>query len=229
MGTNFYDDVENQYKKYINKNLYKTGTTTLALKCEDGIVLGSDTRVTSGYFIAHKTGKKIFMIRPYLAMTIAGVVADAQAIVDTLKYHVNLYELHYNKKVPAKSAARLLSLILYQNRMLPLLTELIVAGKDYHEYSVYKLDPFGSLIKDNYTVSGSGSTIAIGVIENEYKTNLIVEKGTELAAKALLSAMKRDIASGDDFNISVIDDQGYRELSKEEKEKYFKKISDIRT
>ncbi len=46
MKTNFYDDVENQYKKYINKNLYKTGTTTLALKCEDGIVLGSDTRVT---------------------------------------------------------------------------------------------------------------------------------------------------------------------------------------
>lgn len=229
MPINFYDDKESKYKQYINENLYKTGTTTLALKCVDGVILGSDTRVTSGYFVAHKTGRKIFMIRPYLAVTIAGVVADAQAIIDTLRYHVNLYEFHYNKKVPAKSAARLLSLILYQNRMLPLLTELIVAGKDYNEYSIYKLDPFGSLIKDNYTVSGSGSTIAVGVIENEYKDSVNIEKGIELATKALLSAMKRDIASGDDFNIAIIDEKGYRELSREEKEKYFKRLSDIKT
>ena len=228
MESNFRNNIEEQLR-HVNENLYKTGTTTLALKCKDGVILGSDTRVTAGYFIAHKVGRKIFMIRPYLALTIAGVVADAQAIIDTLRYHVNLYEFQYNKKIPAKSAARLLSLILYQNRMFPLITELIVAGKDYNDYSVYKLDPFGSLIKDNYTVSGSGSTIAIGVIENEYKDNLVIEDGVKLAIKALISAMKRDVASGDNFNISIIDEHGYRELSKEEKEKYFSQISDIKT
>ncbi len=223
-------DFYNRMPRHVDEqNIYKTGTTTLALKCKDGVVLGSDTRVTAGYFVAHKIGKKIFMIRPYIAVTIAGVVADAQAIIDILKYNVNLYELKYGKQVSAKAAARLLSFILYRNRMFPLITELIVAGKDLDGFSIYKLDPFGSLIKDNYTVSGSGSPIAMGVIESEYSEDLSVNEGISLAAKALLSAMKRDVASGDDFNIAVIDEKGYRELSREEKDTYLKGISDIRT
>ncbi len=208
----------NEFYNKLNEHIVK-GTTTLAIKCKDGIVLGSDTRVTAGFFIAHKKGRKIYMIKPYLAVTIAGVVADAQAIVDTLKYHINLYEINYGVRATARAAARLLSIILYRNRLLPLMTELIVAGRDLDGYAIYKLDPLGSLVKDDYTVSGSGSMIAVGVIESEYHSNITIEEGVKLAVKALISAMKRDIGSGDDFNIAIINDHGYRELSKEDKDK----------
>jgi len=215
---------------YANNNMKKySGTTTLAIKCKDGVILGSDTRVTAGYFIAHKSGKKIFRIKDYLAVTIAGVVADAQAIIDSLKYYSNLFEINYNRPLNARSAAKLLSLILYQNRLYPLITELIVAGKDNNKYSIYKLDPFGSLVEDDYAVSGSGSTIAVGVIESEYKKDISINEGIQLAVKALLSAMKRDIGSGDDFNIAIIDKEGYRELSKEEKEKYLSEFDSLKT
>jgi len=203
---------------------YTTGTTTLAVKCKDGIVIGADTRVTSGYFIAHKKGRKIFMIKPHIAVTIAGVVADAQAAIEELKFHVNYYENTYGRRLSAKSAANYLSLILYSNRLYPLITEVIVAGKDNDGFSIYKLDPLGSLIKDDYTVSGSGSMVAIGVLESGYKPDLTVEEGIKLVVKALISAMKRDIASGDDFIIATITDDGYKELTLEEKEELLKSL-----
>jgi len=210
-------------------HIYLTGTTTLAIKCKDGVILGSDTRVTSGYFVAHKSGRKIYMIKPHLAVTIAGVVADAQAIIDALKYYANIYEIKYNRPLSVKSAARLLSIILHQNRMFPLITELIVAGRDQGQYAIFRLDPFGSLISDKFTVSGSGSTIAIGVIENEYNENITIEDGIKLAIKALVSAMKRDIGSGDDINISIINKDGYKELSREEKDKWLKEFNSLTT
>lgn len=206
------------------KNIYKTGTTTVAIKCKDGIVLGADTRVTAGYFIAHKRGKKIHMITPYIAMTIAGVVADAQVIINVLRYNVNLYEIRINKKMTVKSAARLLSLVLFNNRLFPYITELIIAGKDMTEFNIYRLDLFGSLIKDRIVATGSGSSIAIGVLESEYKEDLSVKDGIKLVAKALLAAMKRDVASGDDMDIAIIDEKGYRELTKEEKESIVGKL-----
>jgi len=197
-------------------------TTTLAIKCKNGVVIGADTRVTSGYFIAHKRGRKIFMIKPHIAVTIAGVVADAQAAIEELKFHLNYYENTYGRSLPAKSAANYLSLILYSNRLYPLITEVIVAGKDNEGYAIYKLDPLGSLIKDDYTVSGSGSMVAIGILESEYKPDLTVDEGVKLTIKALISAMKRDIASGDDFMIATITEEGYKELSLEEKESLLK-------
>lgn len=188
----------------------------MAIKCRNGAVLGADTRVTAGYYVAHKTGRKIYMVRPYIAVTIAGLLADAQAIVDILKFNVNLYEIHYGRRISVKAAARLLSYILHRNRLLPLLTELIVAGREYDRYSIYRLDPLGSLLEDKYAITGSGSPIAAGVIESEYREDMSVEDGIKLAIKALTAAMRRDVASGDEMIIAVIDEKGYRELSKEE-------------
>jgi len=203
----------------------RSGTTTVAIKCRDGVVLGADTRVTSGYYIAHKHGKKIHMITPNIAVTIAGVVADAQAIVNIMRFNVNMYELTANKRMTARAAARLLSVILFNHRLFPYITELIVAGRDGDDYGIYRLDPLGSLVKDDVTATGSGSTIAIGVIESGYRPDMTVEEGRRLVAKALLAAMKRDVASGDDMDIAVIDSGGYRELSKEEKESLIKSLT----
>src|SRR5438128_970586 len=59
------------------------GTTTIGVVCHDGVVLTTDTRATMGSFVAHKHAKKVYRIDQHIAMTIAGVVGDAQAIVDS--------------------------------------------------------------------------------------------------------------------------------------------------
>ena len=78
---------DNRYEEYIAEHIRK-GTTTCALTCKDGVVLAADTRASAGFFIADKHVMKIQRVDGHLGMTIAGGVADAQNLVDIMRYKI---------------------------------------------------------------------------------------------------------------------------------------------
>ena len=203
----------------IPSELMMKGTTTIGVVCKNGVILSSDTRVTMGYFVAHKKGKKIYKIDDHLAMTIAGTVADAQWTVDVLKVNAQLYKLTNKRNMPVSAAARLIANLLFSNRYSPLITQVLIGGVDDTGSHVYSLDPFGSLTEEKCVATGSGSPIAYGVLEDQYRENATVEELLPVVVRAVHSAMKRDAASGDSFDVAVIDEKGFRELTEEEKKK----------
>ena len=203
----------------IPKKLVMKGTTTIGVVCKNGVILSSDTRVTMGYFVAHKRGKKIHKIDDHLAMTIAGTVADAQWTVDVLKANAQLYKLTNHRKMPVSAAARLIANLLFSSRYYPLLTQVLIGGVDDTGPHVYSLDPLGSLTEEKCVATGSGSPIAYGVLEDQYREDATVEELLPIVVRAVHSAMKRDAASGDSFDVAIIDESGFRELSDEEKKK----------
>ncbi len=203
----------------IPRKLVMKGTTTIGVVCKNGVILSSDTRVTMGYFVAHKRGKKIHRIDDHLAMTIAGTVADAQWTVDILKANAQLYKLTNHRKMPVSAAARLIANLLFSSRYYPLLTQVLIGGIDDTGPHVYSLDPLGSLTEEKCVATGSGSPIAYGVLEDQYREDATVEELLPIVVRAVHSAMKRDAASGDSFDVAIIDEKGFRELSEEEKKK----------
>jgi len=203
----------------IPRKLVMKGTTTIGVVCKNGVILSSDTRVTMGYFVAHKRGKKIHRIDDHLAMTIAGTVADAQWTVDILKANAQLYKLTNHRKMPVSAAARLIANLLFSSRYYPLLTQVLIGGIDDTGPHVYSLDPLGSLTEEKCVATGSGSPIAYGVLEDQYREDATVEELLPIVVRAVHSAMKRDTASGDSFDVAIIDEKGFRELSEEEKKK----------
>ena len=216
IGTNFSGDIK--MHETIDRLALK-GTTTIGVVCKDGVVLSSDTRVTMGYYVAHKKGKKIYQIDDHLAMTIAGVVADAQQIVDLLKVNAKLYKLNNERRMPVSSAARLLANRLFSSRLAPMVTRVLVGGVDDTGSHVFSIDPLGSLTEEECVATGSGSPIAYGVLEDRYKEDSTIQDVIPVVVKAVDSAMKRDTASGDSFDVAVIDSKGYRELDDETKKK----------
>ena len=203
-------------RETINRLALK-GTTTVGVVCKDGVILSSDTRVTMGYFVAHKKGKKIYKIDDHLAMTIAGTVADAQRTVDVLKVNAQLYKLNTGRRMPVNSAARLVANLLFSSRLAPLITQVLVGGVDDTGSHVFSLDPFGSLTEEKCVATGSGSPIAYGVLEDKYKEGSMIQDVLPVVVRAVDSAMKRDAASGDSFDVTIIDSKGYRELDDEAK------------
>ena len=203
----------------IPRKLAMKGTTTIGVVCKNGVILSSDTRVTMGYFVAHKRGKKIHKIDEHLAMTIAGTVADAQWTVDVLKANAQLYKLTNHRKMPVSAAARLIANLLFSSRYYPLLTQVLIGGIDDTGPHIYSLDPLGSLTEEKCVATGSGSPIAYGVLEDQYREDATVEELLPIVVRAVHSAMKRDAASGDSFDVAIIDENGFRELSDEEKKK----------
>jgi proteasome beta subunit len=195
------------------------GTTTAGLVCSDGVVLATDTRVTAGGFIAHKRGKKLLQVDRHLAVTISGGVADAQNVVDSLKYYANTYRVEHGIPLPVRSAARIVSNILFGSRYYPYIAIVIVGGYDTTGGSIYNIDLFGSAISEKVTSTGSGSPVALGVLEEGFQEGMSVAKAVPLAASAIIAAMRRNVFTGDSFDIAVIDKAGFREVTQPEKDK----------
>lgn len=212
------DDDEMTSSNAIDK-LVSRGTTTIGATCSDGVILASDTRVTMGYFVAHKRGKKVYQIDDHLAMTIAGTVADAQRVVDIAAANAKLYKINNCRPIPVASAARVIANLLFSARYVPLETEVLIGGMDTMGPHVFRLDPFGTLTEEKFVSTGSGSPVAYGILEDRFKENVSVDEVLPVIVKAVDAAMKRNAGTGDSFNVSVIDDKGYRELSDKEKKK----------
>ena len=202
----------------------KTGTTTLGIKCKDGVVVATETRATMGTLIAHKETKKLYKIDEHLALCTAGLVGDLQVLARYLNAEANLYRLKRDSKMPVKSAATLMSNILNQRKFYPYYVQLVLAGYDSTGGYVYSLDAAGGAIPDKYTSGGSGSPYVFGVLEDLYRDDINCEEGIDIAIRALHAAKSRDSSSGGLTNIAVINKDGFKEISQEDIEKRFEKL-----
>jgi len=196
------------------------GTTTVGVVCADGVVIGADTRATMGTFISNSDVRKVFRIDSTLGMTVAGGVGDAQDLVRVIKAQNELYKMNENRPMSPKSAASLLSIILQQNKMYPYYVQILVAGMDDSEPQIYTLDPLGGNIEETkFTVTGSGSEVAIGNLEDSYKKGMSTKDAIKNVARALAVAMKRNSATGDVMIIATITKTGYTEYAGKDLEK----------
>ncbi len=204
-----------------DNELMKTGTTTVALMCKDGIVLAADKRATAGYLIANKKFEKIINITDNIAVTVAGTVSDVQLLAKYIKAELKLKQIRTDRENTVKEAANLLAMLVYNNirklSLIPGISHFIVGGKDDDGFHIYDLSPDGSIAEiDDYNTSGSGSVMVYGVLETLYKKNMSVEEGIKLAAKCVNAAIQRDIASGNGIDIVTITKDGIKKaLSRE--------------
>lgn len=184
--------------------------------CKDCVILAAESKSTMGWLISSKTAQKIYQIDDKIAMTISGGVGDAQALIRILKAEINIYKLTRHADITVKAATTLLSNILIGSRWYPYMVMPIVGGVDKDGFHIYSIDPVGGMEDDKFISTGSGSPMAYGVMENEYKEGIPREEGIRIAVRAIRSARERDVFSGGrDINVIVIDKDGLRLVDKE--------------
>ena len=187
------------------------GAASVAIKCKDGVVLGSDRRATWGYTVTNKSTRKVFKVTENIGFAAYGLIGDYQILVRILRAQANLYELDASAKISTKSLAKLVSNFLYSRKMAPLLTNLVVAGVDDEGPIVYTLDALGSLIPDNFGAAGTGMLFSYGILEAEYKPDMTVKQGEKLIEKTIRSAIGRDAMSGNGIDLLIITKDGATE------------------
>ncbi len=188
------------------------GTTTVGMRFAEFVVLAADRRATAGYFVAHKRTRKIIRITDYMAMTTAGLVADAQVLAEWLSNYAHYYELLNKKRMSIAAAAQYLSAILHSAKYFPYIVQLLLGGYDTQP-RLYNIDWYGSVTEETYVATGSGSPTAIGVIEDQYNPKMSVDEAVELAKRAVLSSIKRDSFTGNGVDVIVIGKNFIREYA----------------
>ncbi|MGC8558871.1 MAG: archaeal proteasome endopeptidase complex subunit beta [Nitrososphaeria archaeon] len=182
---------------------YMPGATVVGIVAKDGVVLASERRYAYGNYVVSKNVKKVFKITETVGAACAGMVGDMQVLVKNIQSLIKLREMETGKKSKPNSVAKLMSVLMFENRLYPLLTQVIVGGIG-EKPEIYVLDPLGSVLPDKYVAIGSGEEIAIGVIENDYREDITCEEASDLAVRAIKSAVKRDATSGDGVDILTV-------------------------
>ena len=189
------------------------GATTIGVVCTDGVILASEKRVTYGHFVMSKGGQKVFKITNQIGVACAGLVGDMQILTREIEAQANLFSMDVGRPISVRAAAKLMANILFNRRYAPLITQTIVGGIDEEGPSLYVLDVLGSLLPDNYAAVGSGTEIAMGVLEDSYKENLSVAEAKKIVLKAIKSAISRDALSGDGIDFLIITKDGVKKES----------------
>lgn len=178
--------------------IQKTGTTTIGIICKEGTVVAAEKKSTMGYLVASKETEKIIQVDDHIVMTTAGAAGDAQTLARYLRAELKLFAIQNKRKISVKGAATLLANILQGGRwtFLPYMVQLIIAGYDTNP-AVFSLDAIGAIEEESkFFSTGSGSPMALGVLEDSYKEGISVVEGSKLAERAIRAAVERDISSG---------------------------------
>lgn len=195
---------------YIMAFEFMPGATVVGISYNDGVILAAEKRVSFGNFVVNKNIKKTFTVTDQVGAACAGMVADMQILVRQVEALSKIRRLETRRSVPPNSVAKLMSVIMFERRYFPLLTQVIVGGIDAKS-EIYTLDPLGSVLPDDYAAVGTGAELALGIIDAEYKPDMSEEKAKELAVRAIKSAIQRDAASGDGIDVLSVSKNGHRE------------------
>ena len=179
------------------------GATAVGVSFDNGVVLASEKRVSYGNFVVNKSTKKTFRVTDHVGAACAGMIADMQILVRQVGALAKIRKLETRRIVPPNSIAKMMSVIMFERRFFPLLTQVIVGGVDTNS-QIYTLDPLGSVLPDEYAAVGSGAEMALGVMDSEYKPKMSEQVAKGLAIKAIKSSVQRDSASGDGIDLLVV-------------------------
>jgi proteasome beta subunit len=191
----------------------KTGTTTLGLVCKDGIVLAADKRTTGGNFIVRKDSDKITQVTDNMAITTAGTVSDIQMFIKLFKAELKLRNIRNGRVNSVKESANLAARMMYDSarQYFPSMTQVLLGGYDNTGMRLFTIEPDGASLEfKDYFSTGSGSIVVFGVLESNYKENMTIKEGEELAIKAVSAAIQRDNASGNGIDIVTITKDGVK-------------------
>jgi len=190
----------------MDRETLKTGTTTVGLKADDGVVLVTDMRASLGNMVSSKATQKVEQIHPTAAMTIAGSVSAAQSLLSTIEAEAKLYELRRDKELSINGLSTLLGNLLRSGAFLVVVP--VLGGVDEDGPHVYSFDALGGKSEEDYAVSGSGTQFALGVLENRYEEGISMDDAEDAAIDAVLTAIERDTASGNGITVSRITADG---------------------
>ena len=196
------------------ENIVKSGTTTVGIKVNDGVVIATESKATAGYFIASKQAQKLFEINKLTAATIAGGVADALYVINQLKALSRLNEVKKGKTPEPKYISSICRNILFSGRSF-FQVLMIIGGFSLTENTgkLYGVDLLGTYYEEDKFLSfGSGSPFVLGLLEADWKPNLTKAEGIELVTAAITAAKERDAGSGFDLQICTVDKNGFKQI-----------------
>ncbi len=201
------------------------GTTVVAMRTADGVIMAGDRRATAGNIIAHHAMEKVFPADRHSAIAIAGSAGMAMEMVRLFQVQLEHYEKVEGSILSLEGKANQLAQMVRSQlpmAMQGLAVVPLFAGYDTARGTgrIFNYDVTGGRYEDiDFQATGSGGRDARNTVKLGWRADLPLEEGLELAIRALWDAADEDSATGGPDPIrgiypivAVVDAAGYREV-----------------
>jgi proteasome beta subunit len=205
------------------------GTTVVALRDADGVVMAGDRRATAGNMIAHHAVEKVFPADRFSAVAIAGTAGMAMEMVRLFQVQLEHYEKVEGSTLSLEGKANQLAQMVRQHlpmAMQGLAVVPLFAGYDTARGTgrIFNYDVTGGHYEDtDFQATGSGGRDARSTVKLGWREGLPRGEALDLAVQSLYDAADEDSATGGPDPVrgiypivAVVDAQGYREVPEEE-------------
>lgn len=198
----------------------------MAVKFDGGVILGADSRTTTGAYIANRITDKITpLVDSSIYGCLSGSAADTQALADIVKYYLEFFgffidlifhSIERNEPMSVHAAANIFKSLCYENKA-SLQAGIIVAGWDsVSNGAVYNIPLGGSIHRQPYAIGGSGSTYIYGYCDAAYRAGMTREQCEQFVTHgkatlliiAIALAMERDGSSGGVIRLAIVTKDG---------------------
>jgi 20S proteasome subunit beta 1 len=188
-----------------------TGTTIMAAVFDGGVIMGADSRTSTGQYVANRASRKISKVHDKIFVCRCGSAADTQALTGFVLNYLGQHAIELGKPPAVKTAANLFKMIAYNNKD-HLMAGLIVAGYD-EKYGgkIYSIPLGGSLLEVPVAADGSGSGYIGGLVDELYRPGMTKAECLEFIRTCVAHAMARDGSSGGVIRTVVITKDGVEE------------------
>jgi proteasome beta subunit len=178
------------------------GTTVVAIRYADGVVMAGDRRATAGHLISHRTIEKVFPADRWSGVAIAGAAGPAMEMVKVFQLQLEHYEKVEGSPLSLEGKANQLSGMVRNHlpaAMQGLAVVPLFAGYDTRRGAgrLFQYDVTGGRYEENdYATSGSGGLHAATVVKLGFRDGLERLEALDLAMQALMTAADEDSATG---------------------------------
>ncbi|KAL3363062.1 hypothetical protein AABB24_012393, partial [Solanum stoloniferum] len=169
---------------------HSMGTTIIGVTYNGGVVLGADSRTSTGMYVANRASDKITQLTDNVYVCRSGSAADSQVVSDYVRYFLHQHTIQLGQPATVKVAASLVRQISYNNKAM-LQTGMIVGGWDKYE-------------------GGSGSSYLYGFFDQAWREGMSHEEAEKLVVTAVSLAIARDGASGGVVRTVTINKDGVK-------------------
>lgn len=178
------------------------GTTVLAVKFGEGVVVAGDRLATEGYRVASRDVQKVFATDEYSLIAIAGAAGPAIEMARLLRIELEHYEKLEGEALELEGKANKLSQMIRQNlpaAMQGLVVVPIFAGYDVRRKTgrLWKYDVTGGRYEEaEFETTGSGGLYAKDTLKKRWRPDLGRDDALRIAVEALMDAADEDRATG---------------------------------
>uniref|UniRef100_A0A7N2N4A3 Proteasome subunit beta n=1 Tax=Quercus lobata TaxID=97700 RepID=A0A7N2N4A3_QUELO len=133
---------------------HSMGTTIIGVTYNGGVVLGADSRTSTGVYVANRASDKITQLTDNVYVCRSGSAADSQIVSDYVRYFLHQHTIQLGQPATVKVAANLVRLLAYNNKNM-LQTGMIVGGWDKYEGGkIYGVPLGGTIIEQPFSIGG---------------------------------------------------------------------------